>query len=164
MLNICIVGVQLPQQLMYCSYWQYILSWCLHIVLLVWWQRVGFLYPPVAEETWPRGVCQPEADHIQVWGQEQFQDSQLSHLKSSVDGVCQPEASPGMSVLARSQTLEVGSRRSSSLIKNACVTISRTFPPSRQKFGNPGMYGDVRTSVCSMKTTKKALQHSTSCM
>ena len=65
----------------------------------MWWQRFGFQNLRKAYRTWPRGLS-ARGSNFQVGGQEQFQDSRLSQLKSSADGVCQLEASPGMFVLA----------------------------------------------------------------
>ena len=88
-------------------------------------------------------------------------DSQLSQLKSPADGVCQAEASPGMSGQPKARPLQWGPEGENSLIKN-CLARPR-LGPSHPHANNLNTLESMVESghLCAMWAIQKPPQHAT---
>ena len=109
----------------------------------MWWQHFG-----VSELRWlmdsDPGGCQLEATKFRLGDRSSSMDSWLSHLKSSGNGVCQLEASPGMSGQPEARPLQWGPEGNNSLIKN-CLA-SKRLGPSHPHVNN------LDTLACTVKS------------
>ena len=100
------------------------------------------------------GGCQLEATKFRLGDRSSSMDSWLSHLKSSGNGVCQLEASPGMSGQPEARPLQWGPGGENSLIK-FCLASPRLGPPHPHAHNLDTLAMVKSGHLCAMSASQK---------